>query len=285
MNALLDPQKVEALLDNMSEPAEAAKWDAAWKSFHEWQSELFSSPPADELRFKVGDDVRCHLGPSQWAKGSVAKLWYREERWPQPFLAPYQVRLDDGNLIFAPVDCDTFIISAAGRPPTEQALEHDAAMLLGWPEDRSDRDEWKQFGYTELHVCCMAGPDNSEALKALLRRPLMSVDDQQNRYRETPLHIAVNYQRLECVKLLLAAGADPNLTNAHGQDAVDLAKKSATRDNHYHYSGAEDTSHILQLVLRVGHALSEEEANAEEEDAEPEPVAKQAKRRKGSARA
>ena len=75
--------------------------------------------------------------------------------------------------------------------------------------------------------------------------------------------------------LLLAAGADPNVPNAHGEDAIDLAKKKATSETHYHYSSAQEAYLTLQLVMRVGRALlMEGEAaagEAEDDDAEPEP--------------
>jgi hypothetical protein len=59
------------------------------------------------LRFAVGDEVECRVGADPvtgWSKGKVAMLWYRESNWPKNSKAPYQVQLDDGKLIFAPVD-------------------------------------------------------------------------------------------------------------------------------------------------------------------------------------
>ena len=59
------------------------------------------------LRFNIGDAVECRIGADPvtgWAGGKVAMLWYRESNWPKNSKAPYQVQLDDGKLIFAPVD-------------------------------------------------------------------------------------------------------------------------------------------------------------------------------------
>ena len=56
------------------------------------------------LRFKVGDRVKCCVDEGRWASGTVIKLWYTEDSFAQGFYAPYQVELDDGNLIFAPDD-------------------------------------------------------------------------------------------------------------------------------------------------------------------------------------
>ena len=54
------------------------------------------------LRFKVGTRVECCMGTNQWEPGTVIKLWY----FTQGSHAPYQVELDEGNLIFAPEDSD-----------------------------------------------------------------------------------------------------------------------------------------------------------------------------------
>mmetsp|Transcript_55156 Transcript_55156/g.129132 ORF Transcript_55156/g.129132 Transcript_55156/m.129132 type:complete len:535 (+) Transcript_55156:42-1646(+) len=79
-----------------------------------------------ELRFAVGDRVQCRVGPGSdedsWAPGTVAKQWYREKQWPPHRTAPYQIKLDNGQLIFAPMDDDRVIkalggLLAAGKIP------------------------------------------------------------------------------------------------------------------------------------------------------------------------
>jgi hypothetical protein len=69
-------------------------------------------PPEEELpslRFIVGQCVQCRVGPTDWAPGKITQLWYREPNWPPGSFAPYQIQLDDGRLIFAPVDMDQVI--------------------------------------------------------------------------------------------------------------------------------------------------------------------------------
>lgn len=44
-----------------------------------------------------------------WAPGEVVALYYREDNWPPDAVAPYQIRLDSGSLIFAPHDHDMLI--------------------------------------------------------------------------------------------------------------------------------------------------------------------------------
>ena len=76
---------------------------------------------ARKFRFKVGDAVECKYGADDgttgWARGRVIKHLYEEPCWKeQPgFLAPYQVRLDDGRLIYAPEDHDSLIRRATCR--------------------------------------------------------------------------------------------------------------------------------------------------------------------------
>jgi len=66
------------------------------------------------LRFGVGDRVECNVG--KWAPGEVAALLYRQEGIRTALgegIAPYQIKLDDGRLIFAPMDDDRVIRKAA----------------------------------------------------------------------------------------------------------------------------------------------------------------------------
>lgn len=58
--------------------------------------------PPRSLRFKVGDPVECFI--DAWAPGRIYTLHYREKVWPPGETVPYQILLDDGNLVFAPAD-------------------------------------------------------------------------------------------------------------------------------------------------------------------------------------
>ncbi|KAH8077331.1 hypothetical protein JL720_10053 [Aureococcus anophagefferens] len=50
----------------------------------------------------------CNTGRTAdgWENGAVVKLYHREADWPEGEVVPYQVRLDDGTLIYAPLDVD-----------------------------------------------------------------------------------------------------------------------------------------------------------------------------------
>tara|TARA_B110001452_G_scaffold2798_1_gene2435 strand:+ start:675 stop:2270 length:1596 start_codon:yes stop_codon:yes gene_type:complete len=56
------------------------------------------------LRFTVGTRVECNCGG--WEPGTVVKLFYRQSSFPAGTFAPYQIQLDNGKLIYAPIDED-----------------------------------------------------------------------------------------------------------------------------------------------------------------------------------
>eukprot|EP00310_Coccolithus_braarudii_P013186 CAMPEP_0183350514 /NCGR_PEP_ID=MMETSP0164_2-20130417/19692_1 /TAXON_ID=221442 /ORGANISM="Coccolithus pelagicus ssp braarudi, Strain PLY182g" /LENGTH=451 /DNA_ID=CAMNT_0025522459 /DNA_START=74 /DNA_END=1429 /DNA_ORIENTATION=- len=74
------------------------------------------------LRFAVGDEVECCVGPGEWSPGKVVAHMHREPAMPPGMVAPYQVHLDESgpeHFIWAPYDCDEVIRkvqpAAAGR--------------------------------------------------------------------------------------------------------------------------------------------------------------------------
>jgi len=60
------------------------------------------------LRFKIGDLVECNTHKG-WSAGKVVALMYREASMPPGVIAPYQVKLDSGPLIYAPADMDQVV--------------------------------------------------------------------------------------------------------------------------------------------------------------------------------
>jgi G3E family GTPase len=60
------------------------------------------------LRFAIGDQVECNTG-GRWRKGEVVCQMYLEEGMPPGLVAPYQVQLRDGELIYATVDEDEVV--------------------------------------------------------------------------------------------------------------------------------------------------------------------------------
>lgn len=64
------------------------------------------SVTTSSYRFGVGTGVLCRTGRDEWSAGVIVALEYRESDWPPSRTVPYQVQLDDGNLIFVPMDSD-----------------------------------------------------------------------------------------------------------------------------------------------------------------------------------
>lgn len=58
-----------------------------------------------KLRFSIGDRVECNMGDT-WEDGTVVNLMYQEEQMPEELFMPYQLKLDNGKLVCAPVDSD-----------------------------------------------------------------------------------------------------------------------------------------------------------------------------------
>ena len=104
---------------------EAQGWWCALKdAFPAYEVECCEADPGCEdhrapsgvpkLRFKPGDRVLCNCG--EWEAGIITGLWYREDEWPRGQYAPYQVKLDSGDMICAPNDVDECIRIAGGKP-------------------------------------------------------------------------------------------------------------------------------------------------------------------------
>ena len=69
------------------------------------------------LRFGRGARVVCNTGRNSeepWEAGTVVALYHREEGWAPGEVVPYQVRLNDGTLIYAPFDADGCIRLRSG---------------------------------------------------------------------------------------------------------------------------------------------------------------------------
>lgn len=72
----------------------------------------FEPPPKPKLRFSVGTQVECRLGPTTWIPGQVIELYCEIQGREMP----YKIRLRDGRVIFAPVDQDVCIRFVAHAP-------------------------------------------------------------------------------------------------------------------------------------------------------------------------
>ena len=92
-------------------------------------------------RFAVGDRVRCKTSTTQWKRGTIINISHREPEWPAGRVAPYQIELQNGVRIFAPLDDDRII--------------------------QADDGEELEVGNVEIHVC-HAGPCRRAGAEAVL---------------------------------------------------------------------------------------------------------------------
>ena len=53
------------------------------------------------------------MGGDYWVRGQVVQLLYRDELMAQGKVAPYQIELENGELIWAPSDHECVIRAAA----------------------------------------------------------------------------------------------------------------------------------------------------------------------------
>ena len=106
----LDEAAITAALDAcLSTDDEMRQYRAAKSEPYEAELRASNGP----FRFAVGARVQCGMGGGRWADGTVVAHHYRESEWGAERWCPYQVELDDGALIYAPVDIDECI--RAGR--------------------------------------------------------------------------------------------------------------------------------------------------------------------------
>jgi len=139
----LSPEEVtqDDLIDNFPDDVTLAKWSRGEKA--PW-------PPRPELRFEIGERVECRIGPHPvkgWAAGRVIKHFYTEPNWPPNMVAPYQIALHDGRLIFAPADNDNVIRKRApakeGDPPSPEFHPP--------PPDSFEYDDGDEYGDVDFH--------------------------------------------------------------------------------------------------------------------------------------
>ena len=70
------------------------------------------------LRFDLGDPVECNTSDG-WVAGVIAGRMYRDDFMPPGMVAPYQIELHNGTMIWAPEDDDDFI--RAGKKAKKSA--------------------------------------------------------------------------------------------------------------------------------------------------------------------
>jgi hypothetical protein len=98
----------------------------------------------------IGDRVECNIG--EWARGTVIKTWYREDEWPEDKWAAYQVKLDMGQYIYAPIDQDKVCRAApdGDSGPTPESLQPEPPREpMTWDEIR----QWDTYVSPLVYRC------------------------------------------------------------------------------------------------------------------------------------
>ena len=83
-------------------------------------------PP--QYRFQVGDRVEANVG--SFHPGTVVSIGYREAHWPPEKTVPYQIRLDEGPLIYAPFDEDRVVRAMPGHFVLQAAKAEDPEAMM-----------------------------------------------------------------------------------------------------------------------------------------------------------
>ena len=108
----LDTAAIEAALDEClctDEEMDAYRPDV-WKDERAQLQDDFGLP----LRRRPEGEVQPRRAET-WGSGTIVKQYYRDPQRPPERWCPYQVELEDGDLIFAPVDVDECIRADAER--------------------------------------------------------------------------------------------------------------------------------------------------------------------------
>ena len=103
----------------------------------------------------MGDRVECNCG--RWTAGTVVKLFYVQSTFPANQCAPYQIKLEDGRLIFAPSDEDRVIRKATGAAAEGAA---DGATSYEEEEEEPERPDSEKLAVTVVTGFLGAGARN-----------------------------------------------------------------------------------------------------------------------------
>ena len=73
-----------------------------------------------ELRFAVGERVLCNV-ENKWTEGTISELMWRSDDMDPGMVAPYQITLDDGEIVSAPADEDHLVRRASSGGAAKKA--------------------------------------------------------------------------------------------------------------------------------------------------------------------
>lgn len=150
----------------------------------------------------------------------------------------------DAEIVRALCECDKAVVDCwnvnADTPLIWACIEGRAAAVEVLLEFGADVEMLNQYGASTLLCAVMIGEDpeqdaesdkkRAEIVKMLLQKNSELVNF-QDREGSTAMHLAASCGYLECVKTLLAFGADITLRNAIGQTPLEEAQASELRES------------------------------------------------------
>ncbi|KAJ8667448.1 hypothetical protein QAD02_009111 [Eretmocerus hayati] len=144
-------------------------------------------------------------------------------------------------------------------------------------------DKWDYYNLTHLHIACMR--NNTKVVKKLLlmdgyRKINEAVDDDSAHWAKyTPLHLAVHFECVETVQLLLKCGADImkideksntplHLAHLHrNEEIIDLILEAHMEElknpfnyqglSHFHIACTRDNISVVEHFLKVGEDIND----------------------------
>ncbi|KAL4168594.1 hypothetical protein KRP22_011992 [Phytophthora ramorum] len=150
----------------------------------------------------------------------------------------------DAEIVAALCECDTAVVDCwnvnADTPLIWACIEGRAAAVKVLLKHGADVNVLNQFGASTLLCAVMIGEDpeqdaESDARRAEILTMLLEKNGElvsfQDREGSTAMHLAAACGYLECVKTLLAFGADITLRNAIGQTPLEEAQDSELRES------------------------------------------------------
>ena len=90
-----------------------------------------------------------------------------------------------------------------------------------------DIDERCEYGYTAAHIACKE--DSYECLDLLIDNNI-NINDAENQFHFTPLHVACYNNHLRIIQLLIFTGADPSQKDIFNNSTVEIASENGHHD-------------------------------------------------------
>lgn len=159
-----------------------------------------SSAKSPGYRFDKGAKVLCRTGRDEWSAGTIVALDYREPEWPPGKTVPYQVQLDDGGLIFVPMDADQLCREIV--PPWWAAVFKESASLYA---------------------------DRNPSAEQLVQKGAGKDVNQQDHEGKTALMEAVIKRWPNAISQLIKMKADVNVAAADKTRAIHIAAQNVSQ--------------------------------------------------------